>query len=623
MFWSGIVYVNPESLFGSSDGGHYGPFISRFIQARDMARSDYVAPTSITSLPISTPVPRAVDWSDWSHWSACVGGSQERERCTSTGEWCEIEQQVCSEPVTWSPQWSSWSTWSSCSGGAQVRQRCKGDGAECQVEKQMCYQAPEVSPWSEWSDWSACRSGSQKRERCREDRTECDTEWQECYEARHVPFWSEWTQWSSCVGGVQRRRRCYEDGSVCEEDQKFCTLVTEAPRYTPTVTAGAPTATGWSEWSDWSECEDGVQFKERCKDRHQCEKQEQMCRVESGFDPDSQAEWSEWSPWGECDMVVMEMARSRCRDEFNCEEEYEYCEGTVGEGTWSEWGECAEGFHERERCGDYGCEIEEEGCSTDGVNSRQYGGGSAGGDVDIPPPNLDFVEWGRWEECNDGFRTREKCINNDCMVETDVCTSEAWSEWSPCGENGVKERTRCTSYSGCELEEAHCQQERRNSGHWSFWGPCKEGYQSREKCVEGYGCTSEERICDEVVSDWSDWGPCVGGFQEREKCSFSGCEVLARACKDQNPSPGGPSSSWWGPCVDGVQERVQCDQNGCYTEERPCIYERGDLRDFDFEPVRVPVPQTTTQLALPYVPAERTFLLGDGSLQQLHDSGFW
>jgi len=667
----GIVNVSPASIFGSgSGGGHYGPFISRFIQARDMARSKYVASSTTTNIPVTTTVPSYVDWSEWSHWSECVDGSQDRERCR--GAECETDVQSCIEPEPW----SSWSSWTLCFGGSQERQRCKGGGAAavCQWEKQECDQPAEVSPWSEWSDWSPCQGGSQERERCREDRTECDTELQECLEFRDLTIWSPWSEWSNCVDGVQVRRRCYDDGSVCEEDEKFCSVVTVTPRSTlPVVTVRVPPVTEfpvkqtlsvvteapmhsietapletewsewskcrfgsqtrerdgvseerscestWSEWSDWSECMGGLQFKERCKDGTNCEKQEQMCREESGFDPDSQAEWSAWSSWGECDTMIKEMMRSRCRDEFNCEEEYEFCEGIVGEGSWSDWGECVEGFHERERCGDFGCEIEEEGCDAEGIDRRMYGGGSASGNLDVPPPNLDFVEWGRWEECNDGFRSREKCVNNDCMVEIDVCTSEQWSEWSPCNANGVKERTKCTRFSGCELEEAPCQKEKKHMGHWSFWGPCSEGYQSRERCIEGYGCTSEERICDESVSEWADWGPCVDGFQEREKCSFSGCVLEARDCQDKNLAPG--TGSWWSPCVDGFQERDKCDRNGCYTEERPCIYERDDLKDI--APVMVPIPQTTTQLTLHYVPDEPTNLLDTGSMQLLQDTGFW
>ena len=285
--------------------------------------------------------------------------------------------------------------------------------------------------------------------------------------------------------------------------------------------------------------------------------------------PVTEAEWSEWS---ECDTYIQLMTRYRCSGQFECHEEYMSCE-VKGDGIWGEWGECVEFFQERERCGEYGCEIEEQDCGVVEEEGIRYG-------------DEDSVEWGRWEDCTNGYRSREKCFGEYCITEEDACQDGSWSEWGPC-EKGSRERTRCSQFLGCEMEEMYCEQEHFPE-QWTSWGSCTDGYQSRERCIAGYGCSSEERVCGGSSSDWSEWGPCEGEYQERERCGHGGCQIETKSCGRKE------SYNWseWGPCTNDAQERSKCDGvYGCYTEERPCIHEREIIR-----PLVVVSPPAETML---------------------------
>ena len=109
------------------------------------------------------------------------------------------------------------------------------------------------------------------------------------------------------------------------------------------------------------------------------------------------------------------------------------------------------------------------------------------------------------------------------------------------------------------------------STRWSAWGTCSGGYQSRERCVSGYGCDLEERECGGLTtqSGWTVWGPCGEGYQFRERCSFFGCEEQHRSCGKSSQS----AWSEWGVCNGGYQERSKCDGFWCSSEERPCVGE--------------------------------------------------
>merc|ERR1719187_976163 len=70
---------------------------------------------------------------------------------------------------------------------------------------------------------------------------------------------------------------------------------------------------------------------------------------------------------------------------------------------------------------------------------------------------------------------------------------EEWGIWSEC-QNGI--RVRLSNCGG--LQEERCYQ---GGGDWSDWGDCVNGYQRRWRCLPGYSCTSEDRLC----GDWLSW----------------------------------------------------------------------------------------------------------------------
>lgn len=132
------------------------------------------------------PVPAPINggWSDWSDWAACSGGNQTRTRTCNNpypengGASCSgdsTDTQPCAPSHTpVDGNWSDWTSWSACSGGTITRTRSctnpppSGGGADCtgnSFESGPCAAPPGPvnGGWSDWTSWSACSGGSQTR----------------------------------------------------------------------------------------------------------------------------------------------------------------------------------------------------------------------------------------------------------------------------------------------------------------------------------------------------------------------------------------------------------------------------------------------------------------------------
>lgn len=480
---------------------------------------------------------------------------------------------------------------------------------------QICPSRARDCEFSAWNDWAACTQtcgdGHQHRSRviivaATAGGIDCDGFLQEFQRCAGVPCpgkpeidcqWGPWSHMSDCsalCNGHSERNRAImqfaaDGGQACdgaERDIQGCNLDAEA------CLKDMPLDCVMGEWADWTlcskPCDGGQQYRSRqikspaknfgdpCKGSMQLSRPcgTALCPGDTKID----CKWGDWGGWSACSKTCLGGQRVRHReievepspDGLPCQKgpamqtvpcstgPCKHLSETCGWGPWSLWGPCSKdcGSGQQERFRQQAWVHNTPSLSS----GRRLLVGFRNGDSG---------------DCDGSQKEIRPCGIAPCnTADSPVpCRWEAWSDWTGCSCNGIRERSRnigsppqngglfCTgpSTSNEKCTPQNCGWSSSidcSFGQWAGWSECDatcgggQRYHTRSiaKHSESYGFA------------------CNGGLEEVGDCNTQACGVPV----DCQYGPWSPWTMCTQTCGGGEHTRSRSIQIAASNGGAPC-----------------------------------------------------